>query len=429
MCGLERSLLNVADDIIYCLNVQVTKLNYRATMAAFASKNAERGVQTCIAGADSVDSAVTTFVRHHSANSKSRVVELKAILADLNQRGDDAEGQRPELVRKVFIAAQLDRLIEERTVGLCIPPSTFASLTNEQRQVLLAAVEAGFDLNALVKQTASAMSMRVAASEAATTAASPVVAVAPSAAAAAARATASPAKEVSAAAAAASLGAAASSNSALVANNVDLHPESISSIFRTNDANLDRAYSDQIDEQENAAAQLEVVQSGERLHSVVAQYGASESAFLQSSSNADTTMMVSIEQVGVDEVKRKVTTAIDESAAALLACDDVLDVTFTHTGADQTFALYNEETHVHDLRCDERFATKTQSGRRWSMRRGGQTLQQWKVEASGEVELPAHAIPARWDSEGFTGLGEVSLHEHKDGVSARGRKRKIPKWR
>jgi hypothetical protein len=369
MCGLERSLLNVADDIIYCLNVQVTKLNYRATMAAFASKNAERGVQTCIAGADSVDSAVTTFVRHHSANSKSRVVELKAILADLNQRGDDAEGQRPELVRKVFIAAQLDRLIEERTVGLCIPPSTFASLTNV------------------------------------------------------------PAREVSATAAAASLGAAASSNSALVANNVDLHPESISSIFRTNDANLDRAYSDQIDEQENAAAQLEVVQSGERLHSVVAQYGASESAFLQSSSNADTTMMVSIEQVGVDEVKRKVTTAVDESAAALLACDDVLDVTFTHTGADQTFALYNEETHVHDLRCDERFATKTQSGRRWSMRRGGQTLQQWKVEASGEVELPAHAIPARWDSEGFTGLGEVSLHEHKDGVSARGRKRKIPKWR
>jgi len=48
------------------------------------------------------------------------VPDLKAVLGKLNAND---EGLKPELVRKVFMAAQLGKAAEERTVRMALPVS------------------------------------------------------------------------------------------------------------------------------------------------------------------------------------------------------------------------------------------------------------------------------------------------------------------
>jgi len=53
MGHLEDAFKTPAEDIIYVLNVQLTKMNHRDTMKAFTTMNACSGVTTCIDGAAS----------------------------------------------------------------------------------------------------------------------------------------------------------------------------------------------------------------------------------------------------------------------------------------------------------------------------------------------------------------------------------------
>ena len=130
MGHLEDAFKIPAEDIIYVLNVQLTKMNHRDTMKAFTIMNACSGVTTCIDGAASVDDAATAFVQRHrtrktkptasGAEEAVTVPDLKAVLGKLNAYD---EGLKPELVRKVFMAAQLGKAAEERTVRMALPVS------------------------------------------------------------------------------------------------------------------------------------------------------------------------------------------------------------------------------------------------------------------------------------------------------------------
>ena len=130
MGHLEDAFKIPAEDIIYVLNVQLTKMNHRDTMKAFTIMNACSGVTTCIDGAASVDDAATAFVQRHrtrktkptasGAAEAVTVPDLKAVLGKLNAND---EGLKPELVRKVFMAAQLGKAAEERTVRMALPVS------------------------------------------------------------------------------------------------------------------------------------------------------------------------------------------------------------------------------------------------------------------------------------------------------------------
>ena len=130
MGHMEDAFKTPAEDIIYVLNVQLTKLNHRDTMKAFTIMNACSGVTTCIDGAASVDDAVTAFVQRHrtrktkpTASGAQEAVTMPDLKAVLGMLKANDEGLKPELVRKVFMAAQLGKAAEERTVRMAVPVS------------------------------------------------------------------------------------------------------------------------------------------------------------------------------------------------------------------------------------------------------------------------------------------------------------------
>jgi hypothetical protein len=421
MRDLEKNLMNMADDIVYCLNVKVTKLNYNDTMDAFSVKNAEHGAQSCVEGANSVDEAVMAFVEHHCASCKSRVAELKEVLARLNQQDrDDADGNRPELVRKVFIAAQLGRAVEERTVNLRgdvpLPPKLLKKynargvlhgLSFENQQILLAAAEAGINLNTLTR----AVARRGVTTTAAAAAAAAPAPAAPVAAAAAA----------TAAAAAAAVVAPPATNSVRLSDVevVHLHAEGhvSSADFTMDDVAAAHA-------QENVDAQAAATDSNARLESAASDCLTSVNAIVGTARGDDVESTVSFENVSDSEVLQRANRVADVDT------HELLDVVFTHDEAGHTFELYNEEVHVHELQCGEPFSTTTHRGRCWSMRVAGRTLQQWEILVAGTLTLSIaeRDMPARrqrrhnagsvkkWrpaDEEGRKQWGDGSAKRHR----------------